>query len=443
MGNFFSDPKQDFTTTQYVELLRLAQKNYRFVGYQDIVAGEKFVLWRHDCDYSLNRALRLAQLENEESLKSTFFLNPHSELYNLIEKGQSQLVEKILMLGHDIGLHFDAAYYDIRSERQLDALVAREAGWLNTWFGIEPTVFSFHNPTEFLLTCERESYGGLINCYSRMFKTTVPYCSDSNGYWRFRRLSDVLESAKEPCLQVLTHPEWWQETSMMARERIFRCIDGRASSVMNDYDALLKVHGRINQQNLALEFQILKEVFGKKAELLDFRWMRGEYASVFVELWSMLEARLAKICRIQFRRQIHAGSVEVNSVLQSSILCMPVYKIAAVLYGRGWSDIAGVDEADFMAWRAIRDHLVHGLKNYSKIKLESGIIFLTGVIRRFLEFEKKHPLIEVRPGIGKMQRSNAIDGACRAWLIQNCNELGIGNEALNTFAADYDLKNKI
>jgi len=237
----------DFTTRKYVELLQVAARNYEFIAYPDVTGcKERFILWRHDCDFSLNRALRLAQLELEQSVKSTYFVNPHSEFYNIQEKSQTRLIREIIHLGHDIGLHFDAEYYDVKSEDQLSELVEKEATWLSDWFAVEITAFSFHNPTEFLLSCEDETYGKRINTYSNFFKNNVGYCSDSNGYWRFRSLGDVLEKADDRCLQVLTHPGWWQEESMLPRERIIRSINGRAEAVLRHYDNLLQIHGRPN-----------------------------------------------------------------------------------------------------------------------------------------------------------------------------------------------------
>jgi hypothetical protein len=237
---------EDFTTENYVRLLDLAKTQYKFISYSEIALGERFILWRHDCDFSLNRSLRLAQLEHEAGVRATYFLNPHSEFYHLLEKKQAEIVRQIVALGHDIGLHFDAAYYDVDSEDTLDALVVREARLLRDTFEQEIHAFSFHNPTNFLLACEAERYGGLLNCYSAMFKQHIPYCSDSNGYWRHRRLEDVLRPGEDPCLQVLTHPAWWQEQVMRPRERIQRCIDGRAATQIEDYDAFLEKHGRRN-----------------------------------------------------------------------------------------------------------------------------------------------------------------------------------------------------
>jgi hypothetical protein len=236
----------DFTTFEYIKLLRLAKLNYRFVNYEDAELGTRFILWRHDCDFSLNRALRIAQIEHEEGIISTYFINPHCDFYNVLEKGQSELIKKIISLGHRIGLHFDASYYTINSETELEELIAREADWFRQWFNIDLKVFSFHNPTTMIVQCEKSHYGGLINCYSEFFKKHVPYCSDSNGYWRFRRLYEVLEEAQDPCLHILTHPCWWQEKAMLPRARVLRAAKGRAAATMNAYDELLSQYGRNN-----------------------------------------------------------------------------------------------------------------------------------------------------------------------------------------------------
>lgn len=236
----------DFTIAEYKKLLTLAKSNYTFITYDQYQADFKSILWRHDCDLSLNRALRMAQIEHEEAISATYFINPHCDFYNPLEKSQSNLIRDIIRLGHQIGLHFDADYYDVTSEDQLDGLIAREARLLEEWFMIKINVFSFHNPSKVILQCEKDTYAGLINCYSRFFKQDVPYCSDSNGYWRFRRLKEVLAQATDPRLQVLTHPGWWQEDAMLPRERVIRAAEGRAAAVMTAYDAFLADHGREN-----------------------------------------------------------------------------------------------------------------------------------------------------------------------------------------------------
>lgn len=236
---------EDFTLSHYEELLEQAH-NYEFASYADIDFSKKFILWRHDCDFSLNRALKLAQIEHAAGIQSTFFLNPHCEFYNLLEKKQTRIIRDIIDLGHEIALHLDIDFYDMKSEDELDAIVKKEAAWLSKWFETDIYAFSFHNPDAFALSCEKERYGELINCYSAQFKEIVGYCSDSNGYWRFRRLYDVLKEAQDKHLQILTHPVWWQDEPMLPRDRIKRSVQGRADAALKYYDDLLASLGRQN-----------------------------------------------------------------------------------------------------------------------------------------------------------------------------------------------------
>ncbi|MFZ1705905.1 MAG: hypothetical protein WAT79_16285, partial [Saprospiraceae bacterium] len=250
----------DFTVDAYRELLVIAKEKYVFASYDEIPWGQRFILWRHDCDFSLNRAFALASIEADQGIRTTYFLNPHSEFYNLFERSQYRLVSEIVGMGHQVGLHFDAAFYPIPDEESLATHVRNDADLLDGLFGTRPAAFSFHNPLASHLRSEDDSYGGLINCYSRRFKAEIPYCSDSNGYWRFRRLRDVLEQASDPCLLVLTHPGWWQNCEMPPRQRIFRSVYGRARATMADYDAVIFAHGRENLSGAAGALAFLRDV---------------------------------------------------------------------------------------------------------------------------------------------------------------------------------------
>lgn len=389
---FFSEARdsQDFTLAEYADLLRIAKKKYEFVTYASIDLSKRFVLWRHDVDYSLNRALGLAKIEAEESVSSTFFLNLHSDFYNIFEKSQNQLIQKIIKAGHSVGLHFDASFYDVRSEEELDLLISRESVLLSNYLGVEVTAFSFHNPTEFLLTCESDQYGGIINCYSSTFKKMIPYCSDSNGYWRHRRLRDVLESGSDSCLHVLTHPAWWQEEVMTPRERIYRAVDGRAIAVMEGYDLALKEDGRDNQTDLGAEFEIIYKALGSKARGLDFRWMRGEYASVFVDLWRLFESKLFDICKIYLCRETGISLHDSALLLRSELFNVRVHYVLSALLEVSWVDLAGVEEADYRSWREKRDHLVRGSCLLKKSQLRQGVKFLVLVMGNLLSVAEEY-----------------------------------------------------
>ena len=226
---------QDFTEKNYRKLLRLAKVYYQFATFQNYRGKEKFLIWRHDVDYSVHRAKKIAEIDRSEGIQSTFFFLIHSEFYNLFEKEIVKCVLAIASMGHQIGLHFDANFYINLTEENLKKYLLYERKLLEGLIAQKISVFSFHNPTKMVLKMEKANYQGLINVYSSFFKKNVFYVSDSNGYWRFQRLEDVIASDKPAKVQVLTHSEWWQEKVMSPFERIKRCIKGRADKNLAHY----------------------------------------------------------------------------------------------------------------------------------------------------------------------------------------------------------------
>lgn len=241
--------QEDFTEENYRSLLQLAKQKYCFIAYDQYRSDGSNILWRHDIDFSVHRALKLATIEAEEGVKATYFIHLHNESYNALEAEVAKCIHKIVDMGHDIGLHFDPSFYilDNCNLDKFEFYLKMEQQLLETIFGKRIRAFSFHVPeVGKWVDVKQEIIGGLINAYSSYLGENYGYCSDSNGYWRFKRLEDVLREAKEEKLQVLTHPEWWVPSVMSPRDRITRCIDGRAAKQHKWYDAAMQSMGRKN-----------------------------------------------------------------------------------------------------------------------------------------------------------------------------------------------------
>jgi len=239
---FFSD----FTRENYRRLIRLAKEKYVFRNYNDFNNQERFILWRHDVDFSMHGSVKLAKIEAEEGVAATYLLLLHSPFYNLLEHEITTCVREIIGLGHIIGLHFDTSYYQIRNEKEMFKWLTWEKGILGDLFAQNISVFSFHDPSNILQKFPDLMYEGMVNTYSQYFQTKVGYCSDSNGYWRFRRLENVLQESSDYSLQVLTHPEWWQDVVMSPKQRLKHCIDGRAAKTEAWYAEVAMRSGREN-----------------------------------------------------------------------------------------------------------------------------------------------------------------------------------------------------
>lgn len=242
----------DFTETNYKTILdELNTEGYKFAGfdYEKISSGEKIVLWRHDVDFSLNRAYRLAEIEEESGVKATYFIHMQSNFYNIFEPDQYEIVKQIINKGHTIGLHFDHGFY-MRNKGivngDIEKYAMREKEIIEEYFDVKINVVSFHNPeANNVLNLRKDDYAGMVNVYSQTIFDSCKYCSDSNGYWRYDRLKDVIEKGYEK-LHILTHPAWWTPYQCSPYERIKRCVDGRRDAVLAEYCGALKQCGREN-----------------------------------------------------------------------------------------------------------------------------------------------------------------------------------------------------
>lgn len=239
-----ADP--EFTETGFAALISaLRVGGYRFARFGERYE-DKHVLWRHDVDMSLHRAVRLGAIEQEMGAKATYFLNPRSQFYNLLEPEILGLVAQLGEQGHQIGLHYDASIHaePAASAHELETRVAAERDLLETIIGQKIEALSWHNPEHTgLIDAKGETVAGLHNAYSKGLSERYVYCSDSNGRWRHRSMHDVIAKG-EPYLHLLTHPAWWTATALTAGQRSDRALIGRSLAIRRKQDELLAESGR-------------------------------------------------------------------------------------------------------------------------------------------------------------------------------------------------------
>lgn len=241
-----------FTERGYKEILELTKQYYQFYYFTDYKSIKKGVLWRHDIDHSVHRAAALAEIEYRAGVQATYFIYLHSSFYNVLEKEIQILLKKIKDYGHAIGLHYEPSFYNLKDNdtKRMQEYAQEEKMFLERIMGCEIYVCSFHNPDvggNWHLIDE-EIIAGMISTYSLYLRNEFEYCSDSNGYWRYKKLDDVIKQHPDR-LHVLTHPEWWQQKQMAPRDRILRCANIRAQRNMEIYDSILKDYGRLNVTN--------------------------------------------------------------------------------------------------------------------------------------------------------------------------------------------------
>jgi len=213
----------DFNLSMYREILvNGMQAGYRFTDFSEIRsenpshdANANQCLLRHDVDVDISAALIMAQVEHDLGVTATYFFMLRSPVYNLMGRKNHLMVEKILALGHAIGLHYDQGFDAKRNwtaERTANA-VEDEAKWLETQFNADVTAVSFHQPAAELLQGKIDT-GLRINTYDRRQLSGFDYFSDSNRQFPLLQvangdLASAVAAFSPRNLQLLIHPVWW------------------------------------------------------------------------------------------------------------------------------------------------------------------------------------------------------------------------------------------
>jgi hypothetical protein len=175
-----------FELGHYREILEAALTGgYRFAAFgSGPERGDLFL--RHDVDLSLDAAVKMAELEAEVGIQTTYLLMTESVFYNLASKEGVAAVDRLRALGHRIGLH--AVYPGVELDDRFEPVV------------------SWHNPRPEYMS---EEIPGAINVYGERFFSPQTYRSDSNQRWRSGCPHEELRAGSFPWLQILVHPEIW------------------------------------------------------------------------------------------------------------------------------------------------------------------------------------------------------------------------------------------
>ena len=207
-----------FSYNEFKNLIGIVHQNLPIVDYTDVKDNtDKFCILRHDIEFSIDRAYKLAKIEKELGVVSTYTVQVRNNTYNALSEKNIDLISKIKELGHHIGLHQNPP-----SSMKLDTLkdyIMRDITILENCYGFEIDRFAFHRPKKEYLNCYIE-LDNKINCYDKKFfhffenkpeSLEILYLADSNHKWKYGYPLDF-NFSKINKLQLLTHPFSWSNS---------------------------------------------------------------------------------------------------------------------------------------------------------------------------------------------------------------------------------------
>jgi hypothetical protein len=216
-----ADPDRDFTLAHYREILERVTASHPTLSFGEaaplgrrLLEKERFVLMRHDVEFSLDDAVAMAEADHAAGVRSTFFLQLGSD-YNLFDPDEAERVDRLLALGHDLGLHYDVRLL----ERSADpaGLARRMIDLLEAFFDTEIRAASPHMP---MRSGRLLPIPGVVDAYDPLYFSEIKYLSDSTQAWREGVVTGLLDRYDR--IHLLTHEYLWSEEGSGWDARLLR-----------------------------------------------------------------------------------------------------------------------------------------------------------------------------------------------------------------------------
>lgn len=205
-----------FSFEDYKEIIRIIQSVGTHTNYADAIGKDKFIIMRHDVEYSVERAYELARVEQSMDFVSTYFFQWTNNSYNILSRRNLDMIKDMHERGQHIGLHF--ALNGMTDMMAIRKQIQKEIDILSEMFGFQITEFSIHRPSKDVLR-ENIKLEGILNAYQDDFFTfaekvtadtpvKVKYMSDANHIWRYGYPDEENITGYDK-VQILTHPFAW------------------------------------------------------------------------------------------------------------------------------------------------------------------------------------------------------------------------------------------
>lgn len=238
---------EDFTLKSYVKLLKYLNQIYVIAPFCEIPNKDTpYLILRHDIDISLPAALKMAQIERDLNIKSTYFVLFSCKFYNVLEGDNVDILKQISKLGHEIGLHYYPAQYRLYNQNPMKTLEI-EIQLLEHLLGKKIYSIARHGPWDRDPFAATRKY---INANHPYLRADL-FIHESDRAWVTLRGLSVLLNSPPKRVQLLIHPENWQEDKV-------------------DRETLLERHfQKLKNKNIEFKEKIL-DYFRKNQFVIDY-----------------------------------------------------------------------------------------------------------------------------------------------------------------------------
>lgn len=239
-----------FSYDDYREIIRIIKSTGRYTDYKHALERDKFVIMRHDVEYSVERAYDLAKVEESMDFTSTFFFQWTNNSYNLLSRRNMDMIRDMHERGQTIGLHY--ALNGLTDMQQARKQIVKEMDMLSEMCGFKIDTFSVHRPSKDILR-ENIKLPNILNAYQDEFFTfaeevdestpvAVKYLSDANHIWRYGYPDEANITGYDK-VQILVHPFAWHKKGYDNFNNYVALVEEKYAQMIESIDAECKDFG--------------------------------------------------------------------------------------------------------------------------------------------------------------------------------------------------------
>ena len=187
---------------------------------------KKVILLRHDVDLSLEDALKMAEVENKLKIVSTYFIRIHATRYNPFDHNNYAVLQKLIKMGHEIGLHQEV-YNFCQNDKDRIKLLSFEKKIIETMLGQPVYGVSSHLPKKNTIKLSEtvlKSCGFRYHAGGLQFNKGAIFVSDSNRRWKGSSLMEAI--GRHDKILANIHPIWWCQKVLNTEEIIEFLVKG-------------------------------------------------------------------------------------------------------------------------------------------------------------------------------------------------------------------------
>ena len=223
-----------FTYNYYKEIFKTAiDSDYDVITVKDFFLGnfdnnKKILINRIDVDVRMDRLKIIYRLFKELNIKSSVNLRLHAPTYNLLSIGNINIIQNLISIGCEIGLHTELE--DLSGYCNIDKkdLLRKEIELFQTIFQTKIYGTASHgdithfNNLDFWMNNSPQEFGLVYEAYDKALWNGSTYVSDSEWTnWKTYQNGKLLQGDKSSPidhirnnvsrLYLLTHPESWYD----------------------------------------------------------------------------------------------------------------------------------------------------------------------------------------------------------------------------------------